>query len=207
MKKFLSTTGYLLRNANRFNGTSGSSLARTLLNPPELIQRSSVAHHSSLTLLGEHSFQEKALFLAEEKLHIAHGQLRNILEQSIDVVLINSWEQSLKFVQNLLISNRVSEAKRRNEVLIEEIEKYPHLHGQVKLLLCEANVIKGNILGRTSPYEADQQEALSCYRKALELVPGHLAAQKGFDFLSATRQESIQVVAVDSSESPFSFKG
>lgn len=210
MKKFLSTTSYLLKNANVPSKVARSSLT----NPLMASGFSTDTHLSSVTHLWElrgQSFQERVIFLAEEKLHINHGLLGDMLEESTNEVLIDTWGKALQSIKSLLETNKASAAKRQNETLIEEIGKLPYLleDVKVKLLLCEANVIKGNILGRTSPYETDQQQALACYRTALKLVPDHPAAKRGLECLLATRGESdkIQIVAVDSSESPFNFRG
>lgn len=210
MKRFLSTTSYLLKNTNSSSKVARSSLTNSLM----ASGFSTATHLSYVTHLWElrgQSFQERVISLAEEKLHINHGLLHDTLEESTNEVLIDTWKKSLQSIKSLLETNKVSVAKRQNETLMEEIEKIPYLleDTKVKLLLCEANIIKGNILGRTSPYEADQQQALVCYRTALKLVPDHPAAKRGLEFLLATRGESskIQVVAVDSSASPFNFRG
>lgn len=193
MKRFLTTGNHLL--------FKGRALSRTTTNMPSALEGKSLRtdrrHGHTLT------FEDKIAFLAhdvqalrmfEEKLHIPHSKFEKTLDGIIEMK-INSWMNELKSIQSLWRQNKASEAMKKCDALIHQIEISSVFSStQSGHILGEAYLFKGDFLRLTGALEKHAQEAFACYSKALELVPDNQAAKEGIENLKMIRGESAKTI-------------
>lgn len=151
----------------------------------------------------------KKYFPNFNKSSLSLPQVLSTLHQIAYTTLVDSWNEQLNAVKLLLKSNKVSEADKKCNILIEMLESQTsdvELKESVAPLLCETYVLKANMLSRGS-YEDEYQQALSLYEKALQLIPDYTPAKEGRENLLTVRGESNQmkVKEIDSQSSPFNY--
>jgi tetratricopeptide (TPR) repeat protein len=104
-----------------------------------------------------------------------------------------AWVDELKAIKLLWSQNKGSEALRKCDALIEEIEISPDFSEiKTKEILCEAYIFKGDFLRLTGALEKQAQQAFNYYHRALEISPNHPAALEGIENLKIIRGESTR---------------
>ncbi len=108
---------------------------------------------------------------------------------------IGSWKKELNYTKSLWNQNKASEAIKKCNELIRQIELLPHVsRTQANHILCNAYIFKGDFLRLTGALERHAQEAFVCYSKALSIMPGNQAAKDGIENLRIIRGESTNII-------------
>ena len=106
-----------------------------------------------------------------------------------------AWVDELKSIKLLWSQNKGSEAVKKCDALIEEIEISPAFSEiKTKDILCEAYIFKGDFLRLTAALEEQAQEAFNYYYKALAISPNNQAAEEGIENLRIIRGESTKMI-------------
>ncbi|MBS0351701.1 MAG: hypothetical protein JSR33_11065 [Proteobacteria bacterium] len=205
MKRFLTTSNNLFKN---------QALGRAFIRTTTAVEaKSPVSDHQRHT----HSltFQDKIAFLAhdhhamtmlEEELHVSHSVFEKMLDNIINTIP-NLWARELQSIKALWDINRGSEAIRKCDALIKEIEAYPvYLPRKASQILSEAYIFKGDFLRLTGALEKQAQQAFDCYKKALDIVPENQAAKDGVENLRIIRGESTKIIVEEPDSEISSFK-
>ena len=205
MKRFLTTSNNLFKSralGRAFIRTASAFEAKSLESGNQRYSHS-LTFQDKLTLLAH---DRQAVTILEEKLHVSHSIFEKILDSVINTIT-DSWMSELQSIKVLWEMNRGSEAMRKCDSLITDIEAYPvYLAGKVNQILCEAYIFKGDSLRLTGALEKQVQQAFDCYRKALDIIPDNQAAKNGVENLRIIRGESTKTIVEEPDPEISSFK-
>lgn len=205
MKRFLTTHNNLFKAP-----TLGRAFTRTALTFEAKPSESNQRYAHSLTFQDKLAFlvhDHRAVIMLEEKLHLSHSVFEKILDNIIINTIPNIWMSELQSIKTLWDINRGSEAMKKCDALIKEIEAYPtYLLGKSSQILCEAYIFKGDFLRLTGALEKQARQAFDCYKKALAIIPENAAAKDGIENLRIIRGESTKTIIEEPDPEIPSFK-
>src|SRR3990170_188262 len=127
MKRFLTTSNHLFSHVSKKR-----ELGQTLVRAASTFEAKSLGSEyqrstHSLTFqdkLAVFSKDQQALTMLEEKLHVSHTMFEKILDNVINTIT-GSWLSELESVKELWELNKGSEAIKKCNALIKDIEIYP----------------------------------------------------------------------------------